>query len=119
MAFAALRRSLSTAAVAPAAVDRVGATLGRIAHGMSPPTAPIEIASASGCRVTTADGDVVHVVGRASGQSGGPSSPMRARGAFHFQTNSDKLSRLNSLAGVFEYDIDPDGSSKGKIWEWT
>ena len=57
MAFAALRRSLSTAAVAPAAVDRVGATLGRIAHGMSPPTAPIEIASASGCRVTTADGD--------------------------------------------------------------
>ena len=50
MAFAALRRSLSTAAVAPAAVDRVGATLGRIAHGMSPPTAPIEIASASGCR---------------------------------------------------------------------
>ena len=46
-------------------------------------------------------------------------SPMCARGAFHFQTNSDKLSRLNSLAGVFEYDIDPDGNSKGKIWEWA
>ncbi|MEE3202933.1 MAG: hypothetical protein VX262_06525 [Acidobacteriota bacterium] len=69
--------------------------------------------------MTTADGDVVHVVGRASGQSGGPGSPIRARGAFHFQTNSDKLSRLNSLAGVFEYNIDPDGNSKGKIWEWT
>ena len=69
--------------------------------------------------LTTADGDVVHLVGRASSQSSGPESPLHARGAFHFQTQSEKFARLNSLAGVFEYDIAGDGTSKGKIWEWT
>ena len=69
--------------------------------------------------LTTADGDVIHLVGRASDQSGGPGSPTHYRGAMHFQTSSDKFSRLNGVAGVFEYDVEADGSSTGKIWEWT
>ena len=69
--------------------------------------------------LTTADGDVLHLVGRASDQSGGPGSPTHYRGAMHFQTSSDKFSRLNGVAGVFEYDVEADGSSTGKIWEWT
>ena len=69
--------------------------------------------------LTTADGDVIHLVGRASDQSGGPGSPTHYRGAMHFQTSSDKFSRPNGVAGVFEYDVEADGSSTGKIWEWT
>ncbi len=69
--------------------------------------------------LTTADGDVVHILGRASDQSGGPGSATHYRGAFHFQTTSEKFSRLNSIAAVFEYDVEADGSSQGKIWEWT
>ena len=69
--------------------------------------------------MTTADGDVVHLLGRASDQSGGPGSPTRYRGAFNFHTQSEKFSRLNGIAAVFEYDVEADGSSKAKIWEWT
>ena len=68
--------------------------------------------------LTTADGDVVHLVGRASDQSGGPGSPTHYRGAIHFQTSSAKFAKLNGVAGVFEYDVDADGSSLGKVWEW-
>ena len=69
--------------------------------------------------LTTASGDVVHIVGRASDQSSGPGSPTRYRGAFHFHPNSDTFARLNGIAAVFEYDVDADGSSNAKIWEWT
>ena len=69
--------------------------------------------------LTTASGDVVHIVGRASDQSSGPGSPTRYRGAFHFHTNSDTFARLNGISAVFEYDVDADGSSNAKIWEWT
>ena len=51
--------------------------------------------------LTTADGDVVHLVGRASDQSGGPGSPTHYRGAIHFQTSSAKFAKLNGVAGVF------------------
>ena len=42
--------------------------------------------------LTTADGDVLHLVGRASAQSGGPGSPIHYRGSIHFQTSSEKAS---------------------------
>ena len=69
--------------------------------------------------LTTADGDVVHLLGRTSDQSGGPGSATHYRGAFHFQTKSEKFARLNGMAAVFEYDVEADGSSKAKVWEWT
>ena len=69
--------------------------------------------------LTTADGDVVHILARASDQSGGPGSPVNYRGAFHFQTRSEKFSRLNGMAAVFEYDVDATGKAAAKIWEWT
>ena len=69
--------------------------------------------------LTTASGDVVHIVGRASDQSRGPGSPTRYRGAFHFQTNSDTFAKLNGIAAVFEYNVEADGSSNAKVWEWT
>lgn len=40
------------------------------------------------------------------------------RGAQYFYSDSPKLSRLNSIAAVFEYEADADGNTKSKLWEW-
>jgi len=41
-------------------------------------------------------------------------------GSVFFMTQSAKgnLGFLNNMVGVFEYESKPDGTSKGKIWEW-
>ncbi len=41
------------------------------------------------------------------------------RGATYAQSSSPALSRLNSIAGVFEYDADAEGNSRVQTWEWT
>ena len=40
------------------------------------------------------------------------------RGMLHYRTASQKLARLNNAAGVFEYEVDPEGKTQTKIWEW-
>ena len=40
------------------------------------------------------------------------------RGAQYFYSDSPKLSRLNTVAVVFEYEADADGNTKSKLWEW-
>ena len=40
------------------------------------------------------------------------------RGAVYYQTASPKLSRLNTVAGVFEFESDESGNTQSKIWEW-
>lgn len=40
------------------------------------------------------------------------------RGAQYFYSDSPKLSRLNSVAIVFEYEADAEGNTKSKLWEW-
>jgi hypothetical protein len=40
------------------------------------------------------------------------------RGAICFEATSPKLSRLNSVAGVFEFEVDAAGNTRTKIWEW-
>jgi hypothetical protein len=41
-------------------------------------------------------------------------------GSVFFVTQSAKgnLRFLNNMVGVFKYESKPDGTSKGKIWEW-
>ena len=40
-------------------------------------------------------------------------------GSIFCRTSSNgKLAFLNNMVGVFEYESDEDGTSKGKIWEW-
>ena len=36
----------------------------------------------------------------------------------YFQTASQKLARLNTTPGVFEYEVDIEGKTRTKIWEW-
>jgi len=40
------------------------------------------------------------------------------RGAIYYHTASAKFSRLNSVAGVFEFDSDENGNTQSKVWEW-
>jgi len=40
------------------------------------------------------------------------------RGALYYQTSSPKWSRLNSIAGIFEYEVDAQGNARSEISEW-
>ena len=40
------------------------------------------------------------------------------RGILYYQTTSQKLARLNTVAGVFEYEVDGKGDTLAKVWEW-
>jgi len=41
------------------------------------------------------------------------------RDVTYFQTTAKKLAPLNAIAVVFEYDVDPEGKTNTKIWEWN
>jgi hypothetical protein len=40
------------------------------------------------------------------------------RGVVYYQTASPKFARLNGMAAVFEYEVDAEGKTATKIWEW-
>jgi hypothetical protein len=40
------------------------------------------------------------------------------RGAIYYQTASAKMLRLNSVAGVFEFESTAGGDTHSKVWEW-
>jgi len=40
------------------------------------------------------------------------------RGAIFYQTTAPQWARLNNVAAVFEYEIDPQGNTKAGLWEW-
>ncbi|MBI2833321.1 MAG: hypothetical protein HYX76_02720 [Acidobacteria bacterium] len=40
------------------------------------------------------------------------------RGAVYYQTSSPPWARLNSVAAIFEYEVDAQGNSRAQLWEW-
>lgn len=40
------------------------------------------------------------------------------RGVVYYQSSTPRWSRLNSVAAVFEYEVDAQGNTKGESWEW-
>ncbi|MEU8529462.1 MULTISPECIES: hypothetical protein [Streptomyces] len=40
------------------------------------------------------------------------------RGALYFETTADRFSRLNGVAGVYEFHVTADGKATAKLWEW-
>jgi hypothetical protein len=40
------------------------------------------------------------------------------RGAIYYQSAAPAWAKLNALAGVYEYEIDAQGNTKGQLWEW-
>lgn len=65
----------------------------------------------------TLDGEIVTWKGIGVGrfQAGGAVS---YRGMLSYATTSSKLARLNGIAGVFEFEVDANGNTTSKIWEW-
>jgi hypothetical protein len=40
------------------------------------------------------------------------------RGALYYQTMPPRLSRLNKVAVLFEYEVDAEGNTHSEYWEW-
>jgi hypothetical protein len=40
------------------------------------------------------------------------------RGALYFSSASPKLERLNNVVGAYEYEVDAQGNTHTKFWEW-
>ena len=68
--------------------------------------------------ITTDDGEVVTWRGQGVGRPTGHGMATSARGAVYAQTTSERLARLNGIAGVFEFESDESGKVAGKTWEW-
>jgi len=65
----------------------------------------------------TSDGELVSWKGSGLGKFGAGGT-ISYRGILYFQTASQKLARLNATSGVFEYEVDAEGRTRTKIWEW-
>ncbi len=63
------------------------------------------------------NGDVATWIGQGVGTIKKDGS-VSYRGAVYYQTSSSKWSRLNSVAGIFEYEVDAQGNSHSEISEW-
>jgi hypothetical protein len=66
----------------------------------------------------TADGEIVTWKGIGAGKLAG-NGAVSYRGALTYSTTSTKLARLNSIAGVFEFEVDPAGNTTSKVWAWS
>ena len=64
-----------------------------------------------------AEGGAASWVGQGVGVIGKDGS-VKYRGAIFYQSAFPKWARLNSVAAVFEYDVDAQGNTKAQIWEW-
>jgi hypothetical protein len=67
--------------------------------------------------IMSKEGDVATWVGQGVGtmkKDGGVSY----RGAVYYQTSSPRWSRLNSVAAIFEYEVDAQGNTRAQLWEW-
>jgi hypothetical protein len=63
------------------------------------------------------EGDLATWVGQGVGtirEDGGVSF----RGAVYYQSASPKWSRLNSVAAIFEHEVDAEGNVRSQLWEW-
>jgi hypothetical protein len=65
----------------------------------------------------TADGELITWKGIGTGRlkAGGA---VGYRGALTFIATSQRMSRLNTIAGVFEFEVDEAGNTTTQMWEW-
>ncbi len=67
--------------------------------------------------MTTKDGAVITLIGSGAAERSADGA-VAYRGSIHFHTDSEKYSYLNTIAGVHEYDVDAQGNTAAKVWEW-
>ena len=65
----------------------------------------------------TADGEMASWRGQGVGHFTRPGA-LAWRGAIYYETASKKLSRLNGIAVVYEFESDEGGKTESKSWEW-
>jgi hypothetical protein len=65
----------------------------------------------------SSSGDVITWKGAGVGTIGAGGS-VSYRGAVYYSTASQKFTRLNGVAGVFEFQSDANGDTRSKTWEW-
>lgn len=68
--------------------------------------------------VTTKDGETLMWTGTGVGKPSGKGLAAKWRGALFFQTSSARFAKLNEIATVFEYEVDENGNTASKLWEW-
>ena len=68
--------------------------------------------------IMTDDGQMAAWRGQGVGRFTGHGTAVSYRGAIYFQTASERLSRLNGIAVVFEYETDESGKTAAKSYEW-
>ena len=67
--------------------------------------------------VQTKDGELATWKGQGVGRFVGGGA-VSYRGAVYYSTASAKLARLNTVAAIFEYEVDTNGNTSTKLWEW-
>lgn len=67
--------------------------------------------------IMTKNGEMATWTGHGSGRFTGPGK-ISWRGAIYFQTQSESLARLNGMVGVYEYEVDSEGTVYAKTQEW-
>lgn len=67
--------------------------------------------------VTGKDGEMATWVGQGVGTIKKDGS-VSYRGAVYYQSSSAKWLRLNSVAVIFEYEVDAQGNNRSQLWEW-
>jgi hypothetical protein len=83
---------------------------------MSPPTEN-HFCSSKARLISTKDGDGVVWKGSGKGKIL-PGGALSYRGILYYQTTSQKLAKLNVAPGVFEYEVDAEGKTHSKVWQW-
>ena len=63
------------------------------------------------------EGDVATSVGQGVGTIG-KAGAVSYRGAVYYHSSSPRWSRLNTVAAIFEYEVDAEGNSRSTLWEW-
>ncbi len=67
--------------------------------------------------VLTMDGGMATWKGAGVGKFGAGGA-VSYRGANYYSTSTPKLARLNGIAAVFEFEVDADGNTQSKLYEW-
>jgi hypothetical protein len=67
--------------------------------------------------VITHDGEAATWKGQGVGRFVGGGA-VSYRGAVYYSSASPKLARLNTVAAIFEFEVDASGNTQSKLWEW-
>jgi hypothetical protein len=67
--------------------------------------------------ISSQDGDMATWKGSGLGKLK-PDGSVSYRGILYYRTESKKLAKLNAAPGVFEFEVDAQGNSHTKVWEW-